>query len=316
MRVLAGAMVLAGCGGDQWSLSASDLDRVPLSAWAAAPNDVWAVGGALGSGGDALLTHFDGSSWKQTPTGTDATLWWIHGFSSKDLWMVGEQGTIFHWDGSALTASASGTDRTLYGVWGASDSDLWAVGGHPGQDGVILHYDGSSWSSVTVPVQFVTYFKVWGHAADDVFACGEGGTIVHWDGSAWSKMDSGLPPSTTLFTVFGRAHDDVYSVGGLGLGVVLHFDGAGWSKLSDPVLNEIGGLAGVSVASDGTVLIVGGGGTKLRGKPGALVDESTEVPHDDLHAAFFTGETAFVVGGTYLAPAGAARHGVIGRYGD
>jgi hypothetical protein len=308
--------LIAGCGEPHWSLAASNLDRVPLSLWAASPSDVWAVGGALGSGGQALVTHFDGNAWTETPTGTMATLWWVHGFSSSDLWMVGEQGLVLHWNGSTLSPSTSGTDRTLYGVWGTSDSNLWAVGGRPGQDGVILHYDGNAWSSVTVPVQFVTYFKVWGTGAADVFACGEGGTVVHFDGNAWSKMDTGQPPSTTLFTINGRAPNDVYTVGGLGIGVALHFDGASWSPLADPALAQVGGLAGVSEAADGTVMIVGAGGTKLHGLPGRLVDDSAEAPHDDLHVAFFTGSTAFVAGGSYQAPAGALRTGVIARFGD
>jgi len=309
-------LLLVGCGSAHWSVSDSNLDRVPLSGWAAALDDVWAVGGALGSSGDALVLRFDGSAWRELAAGTTSTLWWVHGLARNDVWMVGEQGLVLHWDGSALTPTTSGTDRTLYGVWGASSSDLWMVGGRPGQDGVILHWDGTSFTSVVPPVKFVAYFKVWGSAADDVFVCGEGGTIAHFDGSAWTKMDTGLPPSTTLFTVFGRARDDVYAVGGLGIGVALHFDGNAWSKIVDPTLAQPSGLTGVTVGPDGTLLIVGGGGTKLRGKPGALVDDSAESPHDDLHAAFFAGSTAFVVGGGYLAPAGAARHGVIGRYGD
>ncbi|MGZ5780951.1 MAG: hypothetical protein ACXWIN_08350 [Burkholderiaceae bacterium] len=70
------------------------------------------------------------------------------------------------------------------------------------------------------------------------------------------------------------------------------------------------------MAGNGTVLIVGAGGTKLRGKPGQLIDDSAESPHDDLHAATFTGSTAFVVGGSYQSPPGAPRHGVVGRYGE
>jgi hypothetical protein len=318
-RTLLAVLLLAcvgGCEGDpRWSVAEPSLDRVALSVWASAKDDVWAVGGALGSGGDALIDHFDGTRWSTIPTGTSATLWWVHGIGKNDLWMVGEAGTILHWDGTTLTPSPSGTSKTLYGIWGASDDDLWAVGGRPGQDGVILHFDGNAWTSVPVPVAFVAYFKVWGAAPNDVFVCGEAGTLVHFDGSAWAPIATGLPPSTTLFTVFGRSGSDVYTVGGFGRGVALHYDGAAATPVADPLLDGAGALAGVSVASDGTLLLVGAAGTKLRGKPGALVDDSAEQPSDDLHAAFFIGDEAYVVGGNYLAPAGAARHGVIGRFG-
>jgi hypothetical protein len=33
---------------------------------------------------------------------------------------------------------------------------------------------------------------VWGSASDDVFAVGEGGLILHYDGASWSAMASGV----------------------------------------------------------------------------------------------------------------------------
>ena len=46
-------------------------------------------------------------------------------------------------DGWAI--QTSGTGLTLYGVWGASPTDVFAVG----ENGTILHYDGSSWESMS-----------------------------------------------------------------------------------------------------------------------------------------------------------------------
>jgi hypothetical protein len=307
------SLLVVGCGPPRWSTTHSS-DRVPLSLWAASPSQVFASGGALGSGGAALFLRYDGGAWKEIQTGTDATLWWVHGLSANDVWLVGERGTILRWNGQSLEPETSGTDRTLYGIWGARPDDMWAVGGRPGQDGVVLHRDATGWTTQPVPRDFVTFFKVWGTAANDVFACGEGGTIVHWDGGAWTRQETGLPDAVPLFTVAGRAANDVYAVGGFGRAVALRYDGAAWSPLTDPIVQDAGSLAGVSVASDGTVVIVGAAGTKLRGKPGAFVDQSDAPPRADLHAAYaFPGE-AFAVGGNYLAPAPAAREGVVAQF--
>jgi hypothetical protein len=107
----------------------------------------------------------------------------------------------------------------------------------------------------------------------------------------------------------------VYAVGGLGNAVALHYDGSNWSRLTDAPLTDLPGLAGVSVDSDGQVIFVGGNGTKLRGRPGALIDDSSAATREDLHAAAIAGGEIFAVGGNYFVPAPTPRHGVIAHYG-
>jgi photosystem II stability/assembly factor-like uncharacterized protein len=321
VRWLLALAALAGCGGGaHWSLPLAELDRVPLSVAERAPSDVWTVGGALGSGGDALMLRYDGSSWQRITVGTDATLWWVFPRAAASVWAVGEGGTILHWDGTALDPAsvppAPLTTATLYGVWGAADDDLWAVGGDPDVSGVILRRDGGGWHDVTPAASTGAYFKVWGAASDDVFICGQGGVILHWDGAALTPQASGLDARTSLLTIAGRAPDDVYAVGGLGNGVVLHFDGAAWSRLSDPLLDAAPGLAGVSVDADGSVFVVGAGGEKLRGRAGAAwSDETAAATREDLHSVSLVGGALFTVGGNYQAPAPAVRHGVVAHYG-
>ncbi len=78
----------------------------------------------------------------------------------------------------------SGTSKFLYSVWGSSGSDVFAVGDY----GTILHYDGSTWSSI--PSGTTNYLLgIWGSSGSDVFVVGDHGTILHYDGT--------LPPVTT-----------------------------------------------------------------------------------------------------------------------
>jgi hypothetical protein len=58
------------------------------------------------------------------------------GTASKDVWAVGEVGTILHWDGTSWSESPSGTNEDLADVWGSGAHDVWAVG----YSGNILHW--------------------------------------------------------------------------------------------------------------------------------------------------------------------------------
>jgi hypothetical protein len=309
-------LLVAGCDQPHWSLVAPDLDRVALSVWGQSPRDAFVVGGPLGSAGDSLFVRYDGASLHPVDVGLQVTLWWVFGLSSSDVYAVGEAGTVLRWDGTALSRLPVPTTDTLFGIWGTSDDDLWAVGGKPDQSGTLLHKDASGWHLITGLPNTEAYFKVWGAAANDVYVCGQGGTILHWDGATFTNQPTGLPPAISLFTVDGRSATDVYAVGGLANAVALHNDGRGWVPVADPALTDAGPLAGVSVAADGSVIFVGGNGEKLRGRPGALQDESSAVTRTDLHTAAIIDGEILAVGGNWLAPAPATRHGVIARYGN
>jgi hypothetical protein len=315
------ALALAGCTSPHWSVPALALDRVPLSVAELAPDDVWVVGGALGSGPAALMLHYDGSAWHQLDVGTTATLWWVHALSPRSIWAVGERGTIVRFDGTAFDAWApppTPTTATLYGVWGPSDDDLWVVGGEPDQSAVALRRDSAGWHDVTPAGLTGAFFKVWGTRSDDVYLCGQNGGLWHWDGATLAQIPTTIG-RTPLFTVAGNGATDVYAVGGLGTATVLHFNGASWSLLAGAPFDQLPGLTGVSVDRDGTAFIVGAGGTKLRSKSGAWpkdwIDETAQATRVDLHAVSIRDGEVFAVGGNYQAPAPVARQGVIAHYG-
>lgn len=312
--VLASAAVGGGCSSPpHWSLPLPSLDRVALSVYEAGPTHTWVVGGALGSGGGALVVDYDGKAWTRHDVGTDATLWWVAPRSATAVWAVGERGTAL--SGPPFAPVATPTTATLYGVWQSPAGTVWLVGGEPDLSGVILRGSGDgSWTDLTPAGGSDAFFKVWGAADDDVWICGQNGALRHWDGSALAKVDSGVT-RVPLFTVAGRAAHDVYAVGGLSNAVVLHYDGAAWTRLDDALLVNLPGLNGVAVDGDGSAILVGGGGTKVRGRPGAWLDDSAAATRQDLHAASFVAGEIFTVGGNYLAPAPTLRQGVVAHFG-
>ncbi len=117
----------------------------------------------------------------------------------------------------------------LSGVWGFSGDDVFAVG----EDGTILHYDGTEWSSMSSGTTS-NLEAVWGTAGNNIYAVGEEGTILHYDGSAWSPMEGAK--GDLFLAVWGTGRSDVYAAGlgvgtGSGVGVIYRYDGKTWTEV-------------------------------------------------------------------------------------
>ena len=72
----------------------------------------------------------------------------------------------------------------LLGIWGSSGSDVFAVG----EGGTILHYDGTSWSSMNSG-SANRLIDIWGSSGSDVFAVGVWGTILHYEGPDYAYAE-------------------------------------------------------------------------------------------------------------------------------
>ena len=122
----------------------------------------------------------------------------------------------------------SGTTVTLQSVWGCSPSDVFAVG----QNGTILHYDGSGWSPMDSGTT-KTLNGLWGTSSSDVYAVGatNGRVILHFDGSSWQEMAS-PPTSFGYWNVWGSSSSDIFAVGSSG--TIVHYDGTTWSVMLTP----------------------------------------------------------------------------------
>jgi hypothetical protein len=158
--------------GSAWSTGTSASQGI-RGLWGSAPNDIWAVGGAI--------LHYDGTSWSSASTPDGVILNRVWGSGPNDVWAVG--GALLHFDGTTWTASSFALSEYVYDVWGSGPSDVWAVG----QGSSILHWDGTTWSPVTSPTKFDLY-AVWGSGPTDVWAVGDNHAVIHFDGVTWSSV--------------------------------------------------------------------------------------------------------------------------------
>jgi hypothetical protein len=112
----------------------------------------------------------------------------------------------------------------IYEIVGFSSSDIYGVGG----GGMILHYNGVTWSPVESPTR--EDLTSMSKAGDQLVAVGRNGTIVRFDGSTWRTEPSGT--SAYLLSVWGNAPDTLYATGDHG--TVLRYDGTQWNALIAP----------------------------------------------------------------------------------
>lgn len=184
----------------------------------------------------------------------------IWGSGPNDVWTVGDG--IQRWDGTAWSVYPN-MNTTPRSIWGSGPNDVWAVGtqGILGAKGIILHWDGSTWSHVASTTAIypssvggtgpndvwvadgsnflhwngstwttvksettASFFRIWGSGPNDVWAVGTSGTILHWNGNAWSNVPSGT--SVDLSSVWGSGPNDVWT---LGRHSILHWNGIDWT---------------------------------------------------------------------------------------
>jgi hypothetical protein len=202
-------------------------------------NDVWLL--SLASveppGPYRAILRWDGLSWS-------SPWWWefaeeassIISIGRDDAWTVGFYRSgldirplAWRWSGSVWAPFdlPLGLDwAELVDVFATSTSDVWAVDGSP--LGLVLHWNGSSWSVLHPPLatgQRST--AVWAAGPADVWVSGNQ-QILHWDGTSWETTTSSVPPY--MEDVWGFSPSDVWIVGGEETteGAILHWNGTEW----------------------------------------------------------------------------------------
>ena len=231
----------AGC------LFAEELPFGLLSVQIPADDDVWIVGSSPepADGTGPAILHYDGSEWERIDTDSwaGAELWWSW-IGDDEALFVGNEGLILEMsksDGSIQKIDGPAENVTFFGVWGASSDDIWAVGMTDGGEGprALWRRQAGAWAAWEDPAlgtgeDNVTYFKVHGTSADDVWFAGNGGRTLHWDGSSLTAIatDAETPTSTAPLLTIDANPEQPVVVGGIGNGLILEYDGSIWQDRS------------------------------------------------------------------------------------
>jgi hypothetical protein len=153
--------------------------------WGSSATDVYAVGtDQLASPLSGTVLHYDGGTWTAVLQEPNLTLTSVWGSSASDVYAAGftvtetndefiVAGAIRHFDGQSWSPVSIPDTGVLDDLWGRGPDDVFAVG----ENGAILHYDGSAWT-VTNPTD-ATLLGVWSSSPADAFAVGNGGVILH-----------------------------------------------------------------------------------------------------------------------------------------
>jgi hypothetical protein len=112
---------------------------------------------------------------------------------------------------------------------------------------LILHWDGTKWSTVTPPKQSAgaRYFlsAIAGDSPSDAWAVGavltpdghQSPLILHWNGQAWSLAGPAVPIAGALTGVTADSAADAWAVGeASGRTLILHWNGTVWAKVKSP----------------------------------------------------------------------------------
>jgi hypothetical protein len=256
---------------------------------ALAPNDVWAVGSSEpapdGSGGHALIAHWDGRSWAVVPSPRPqnrSELSAIAAAGADDVWAVGESWTaqrpgsgkplIVHWDGKSwrrLPVAPVPREAALDGVAALAPDDVWAVGSGfegGGSRGLALHWNGSGWRRTPTPAAasatLLHAVVSWQGRPVAVGVRDELGSntplVERWTGTRWKVVFATDRPGTLWAAA--AAGTTLWGVGGF---PIYRWDDR-WKLADTPLVlpgrDVPGRTEDVSVGFGATWVVVGAGG--------------------------------------------------------
>jgi hypothetical protein len=236
--------------GSAWtSISRTGLpgDDLLRGVAAASASDVWAAGDHRAgiSGYDTLVAHWNGSAWARetTPNANPGGFNNLYGVASAGgtVWAVGtyvdptsssnRRKLILQRAGGSWRLSAAprvATYETLAAVDATGSADAWAVGS----------------------------------ATSDIQSAPLAPLALHWNGSSWTSSTVPATGGTALAGIDARTSSDVWAVGSSSISggtqpYVAHFNGTSWRQVSTPTLTGGGELTDVVALSPSTVVAVG-----------------------------------------------------------
>jgi hypothetical protein len=192
------------------------------------------------------------TTWSQQPANlTDyAVLNGVSVASPNLAWTVGvtfssrgvESGLIEKWNGTSWSVVDEDESDVFNAVASFGAQHAVAVGSEHDRP-AIATWNGSTWTSTTLPIDNAFFASVSGTSASDVWAVGGYGRgrtrqskalLEHWNGSTWTQANVPTDLLSTMRQVVDVAPNNVYalSIRHQFVAYIWHFDGTAWTPIS------------------------------------------------------------------------------------
>jgi hypothetical protein len=238
-------------------------------------SNITAVGTAdINTGGtivaESVAFHFNGTAWSEMTIPANVELGPVLAFSATNLWSVSSNGDAEHFNGTTWTTTklpivTTESQLDLTSISGSSPSDIWAAGIasneglHRDFSPILEHFNGTSWSNVTVPVKSPTggLTDVVAVTPSDAYAVTTLGAILHWNGTTWTALNATTQTgaAVTGSAVAALSPTDVWIAG---LNTLDNFNGTTWTSVPVPATTGLT-PAGQVLASPDAAAAVGPG---------------------------------------------------------
>jgi len=263
-------------------------------------SNITAVGtGDINTGGtivqESVAFHFNGTAWSEMTIPANVELGPVLAFSATNLWSVNNNGDAEQFNGTTWTTTslpvpAEEPNLDMTSISGSSPSDIWAAGTefneglHRDNSPVLEHFNGTSWSNVSVPVASPTggLTDVADISPTDAYAVTTVGAILHWNGTTWTLLNAitQTGAAVTGSEVAPLSPTDVWIAGLTGSSVdtvtLYNFNGTTWTSL--PAVAGTGLTpAGQTLAAPDAAAAVGPGTVWFAGN--TFTAQGNELPY-------------------------------------
>ncbi len=242
--------------------SGSTPDWVFESVAASSTSDAWAVGEqSLGKTHDSLYEHWNGTAWSAVTGPNEGELYAVLDFSTTNAYAFAAF-SVLHWNGTAWSV-VSGAVPALR-VSADGPDDIWGVS----RDDMVTHYNGTSWTSTTLPTGTPDLQSVSAVSPTDVWVSGAtttgtiGGILEHFNGTSWQTIT--LPSSISgygLNAVTAQSASDVWVFSNTGSPatplLLANWNGSAFTISASPLPADTEETIGSASSSAGDVWLFG-----------------------------------------------------------
>jgi hypothetical protein len=128
--------------------------------------------------------HKEGSNWVRTPLSTQGRVVSVSGSSATNLWVVQvEPSSVWRYNGT-WTQMTTGASSPELAVAALSPTNVHVTG----ENGVFMRFNGSTWTEMKVPV--LANMTMLAYTADDDVIAASERDIAHFNGTSWSTVRS------------------------------------------------------------------------------------------------------------------------------